>query len=71
MLADVRARWGALPHWARWVLALYLAGFAEGTGDHVLFAFATAPALLRPMRPARTGQPRSVTGITDITDITH
>ena len=27
----------ALPQWARWVLALYLVGFAEGTGDHVLW----------------------------------
>ena len=36
MLADVRARWGALPQWARWVLVLYLAGFADGTGGHVL-----------------------------------
>ena len=35
MLAGVRARWGALPQWARWVLALYLVGFADGTGDHV------------------------------------
>jgi hypothetical protein len=37
VVADVRARWGALPQWARWVLALYLVGFAEGTGDHVLW----------------------------------
>ena len=37
MVADVRARWGALPQWARWALALYLVGFAEGTGDHVLW----------------------------------
>jgi hypothetical protein len=36
VLADVRARWGALPRWARWVLALYVVGFADGTGDHVL-----------------------------------
>jgi len=27
---------GALPQWARWVLALYSAGLADGTGDHVL-----------------------------------
>ena len=33
----MRARWGALPPWARWVLALYLVGFANGTGDHVLW----------------------------------
>ena len=37
MLADVRTRWRALPSWARWVLALYLVGFADGTGDHVLW----------------------------------
>ena len=28
-------RWALLPRWARWVLAVYLTGFAEGTGDHV------------------------------------
>jgi hypothetical protein len=28
-------KWASLPRWARWVLALYVAGFAEGTGDHV------------------------------------
>ena len=33
----MRARWGSLPQWARWVLALYLVGFAEGTGDHVVW----------------------------------
>jgi hypothetical protein len=37
VLADARARWRALPRWARWVLALYLLGFANGTGDHVLW----------------------------------
>ncbi|KAA9156192.1 hypothetical protein FPZ12_028095 [Amycolatopsis acidicola] len=29
-------RWGALPVWARWLLAVYLAGFLEGTGAHLL-----------------------------------
>ncbi len=29
-----RARWAALPGWARWVLGLYMIGFADGTGDH-------------------------------------
>jgi hypothetical protein len=33
--ARLRDKWAALPRWARWVLALYIAGFAEGTGDHV------------------------------------
>ncbi|MFY9888755.1 MAG: hypothetical protein WAK71_10640 [Streptosporangiaceae bacterium] len=33
--AGVRARWAALPGWARWVLGLYMIGFADGTGDHV------------------------------------
>jgi len=33
--ARLRGRWKALPPWARWVLAVYLAGFAEGAGDHV------------------------------------
>ena len=33
--ASVPARWAALPGWARWVLALYMIGFADGTGDHV------------------------------------
>ena len=31
----MRRRWGCLPPWARWVLAAYLLGFAEGTADHV------------------------------------
>jgi hypothetical protein len=31
----LHGRWKALPRRARWVLALYMAGFAEGTGDHV------------------------------------
>ena len=33
--AGVRARWAALPGWARWVLGLCMIGFADGTGDHV------------------------------------
>jgi hypothetical protein len=33
--ARLRDEWAALPRWARWVLALYIAGFAEGTADHV------------------------------------
>jgi hypothetical protein len=33
--ARLRDKWAALPRWARWVLALYIAGFAEGTADHV------------------------------------
>lgn len=28
-------RWARLPRWARWVLAGYVIGFAEGTADHV------------------------------------
>jgi hypothetical protein len=35
--ARLRDKWAALPRWARWVLALYIAGFAEGTGDHALW----------------------------------
>ena len=27
--------WSGLPRWARWVLAAYLAGFADGTAAHV------------------------------------
>lgn len=27
--------WGALPVWARWVLAVYLIGFTDGTAAHV------------------------------------
>ncbi|MEE6264470.1 MULTISPECIES: hypothetical protein [Streptomyces] len=50
---DVRARWRALPRWARWTGAVYVIGFAEGTaahwldlargGIHVYAAFATVP----------------------------
>lgn len=31
----MRQRWARLPPWARWVLAGYLTGFADGTGAHV------------------------------------
>jgi hypothetical protein len=31
----LRGRWAGLPRWARWVLAIYVAGFADGTGAHV------------------------------------
>jgi hypothetical protein len=33
----MRERWARLPRWARWVLAVYVIGFAEGTLDHVLW----------------------------------
>lgn len=36
MLARLRASWSLLPHWARWLLAIYLAGFADGTGAHII-----------------------------------
>jgi hypothetical protein len=46
----VRARWARQPIWARWVLGIYLAGFADGTGAHIrdlarhgLHAYAFAP----------------------------
>jgi hypothetical protein len=35
MISRVRADWGRLPRWARWVLAGYLIGFADGTGAHI------------------------------------
>ena len=35
MAARLRRAWADLPRWARWVLAVYLIGFAEGTGAHV------------------------------------
>jgi hypothetical protein len=34
----LRREWGAPPPWARWVLAGYLAGFADGTVAHLLAA---------------------------------
>ena len=30
----LRSAWAALPRWARWMLAVYLAGFADGTAAH-------------------------------------
>jgi hypothetical protein len=30
----LRSAWAALPGWARWVLAVYLIGFADGTAAH-------------------------------------
>ncbi|MEV7202213.1 hypothetical protein [Streptomyces griseoluteus] len=27
-------RWGTQPRWARWVAAMYVIGFVEGTGSH-------------------------------------
>ena len=35
MAARLRRAWADLPGWARWVLAVYLIGFAQGTGAHV------------------------------------
>jgi hypothetical protein len=35
--AFVRDRWTRLPRWARWVLAVYVVGFADGTIDHVMW----------------------------------
>ena len=29
-----RRRWAALPPWARWIAAVYVIGFADGTGAH-------------------------------------
>ena len=33
--ARLRRAWAGLPRWARWVLAVYLIGFAHGTGAHI------------------------------------
>lgn len=35
MDVGLRRAWADLPRWARWVLAVYLIGFADGTADHV------------------------------------
>ena len=35
MAAALRSAWAGLPGWARWVLAVYLIGFAQGTGAHI------------------------------------
>ena len=32
---QLRETWTRLPRWARWVLVVYIVGFADGTGDHV------------------------------------
>ncbi|MEU0411368.1 hypothetical protein ABZ307_26620 [Streptomyces griseorubiginosus] len=49
---ELRKRWGAQPLWARWVLAVYVIGFAEGTGSHIadlvrggVHAYATFPQI--------------------------
>jgi hypothetical protein len=36
----LRRRWGGLPRWSRWVLAAYLAGFAEGGCLHLFWLLA-------------------------------
>jgi hypothetical protein len=33
----LREKWSGLPHWARWFLAVYLIGFAEGSGMHLFW----------------------------------
>jgi hypothetical protein len=35
VVAHLRKEWTGLPQWARWVLAAYLIGFADGTAAHV------------------------------------
>ena len=35
MAARLRRAWAGLPGWARWVLAVYLIGFAQGTGADI------------------------------------
>jgi hypothetical protein len=35
VISRVRADWARLPRWARWALAGYLIGFADGTGAHI------------------------------------
>lgn len=35
MAVRLRRAWADVPRWARWVLAVYLIGFADGTADHV------------------------------------
>lgn len=39
--ALLRREWGARPPWARWVLAGYLIGFADGTAAHLLAVLAS------------------------------
>ncbi|MER6548193.1 hypothetical protein [Streptomyces sp. NPDC001250] len=36
MIFELRERWSRQQLWVRWVLAVYLIGFLEGFGDHVL-----------------------------------
>ena len=50
----MRERWAGQPAWARWVLAVYLIGFADGTGAHIrdlarggLHAYGFAPAAVQ------------------------
>jgi hypothetical protein len=33
--ARLRRAWADLPQWARWVLAVYLVGFAQGAAAHI------------------------------------
>ncbi|MFJ3308435.1 hypothetical protein ACIPSA_36360 [Streptomyces sp. NPDC086549] len=33
---ELREQWGGQPVWARWVLAVYVIGFVEGTCAHLL-----------------------------------
>ena len=35
MVGRLRNAWAGLPRWARWVLAVYLIVFADGTGAHI------------------------------------
>ena len=35
MAGRLRSAWADVPRWARWVLAVYLVGFAQGTGAHI------------------------------------
>lgn len=35
MAAGLRRAWADLPLWVRWVLAVYLIGFVQGTGAHI------------------------------------
>ena len=46
----LRRAWADLPAWARWVLAVYLIGFAQGTAAHIrdltrggIHAYSTLP----------------------------
>ncbi len=37
-------RWGSRPTWARWLVAVYVVGFLEGTVAHAYFLVAGGPA---------------------------